>query len=269
MEDELLTTTFPSREELQRALNTLEALGWGYLPIDPTLPLRRVAVSALVMSRETRARLTEQAPGVIFSGWVEHRRAKATMPVGPAPEAPGACFQEAAIIVLQPCVADDTKIRLTAHVRGDLAPVLPYLNAVMQTASYTPTTETLAYMDRYRMIVLYPRRITIAKADEIVDAWLILERIRLLVEDTWRRRGEIEPCYETHKRPPALEIYRRLRGTNCGLRGEMTCMAFALRLWAGEVRVRQCTPVFLSEHETRRSALLEICSGLGIRDEEV
>jgi ArsR family metal-binding transcriptional regulator len=267
MEGELLTTTFPSREELERALSTLEALGCSYLRIDPTPPLSRVALSALVMSRETRARLAEQAPGIILSGWVEHRTANAKMPEGPAPEAPGACFQGAAIMVLQPCVADDTKIRLTAHVRGDLGPVLPYLNTVMQTASYTPTTETLAYMDRYRMIVLYPRRITIAKADEIVDAWLILERICILVEDTWNRRGEIEPCYETRKRPPALEIYRRLPGTNCGRCGEMTCMAFALRLWAGEVRVRQCTPVFLSEHETRRSALLEICSGLGIRGE--
>ena len=36
------------------------------------------------------------------------------------------------------------------------------------------------------------------------------------------------------KKPPALEILKRLPGTNCGRCGEMTCMAFALRVWAAE-----------------------------------
>ena len=167
-------------------------------------------------------------------------------------------------MVLQPCVADDTKIRLVTHLRGNLAPVLPYLNAVMQQASYTPGAETLTYMDQHRMVALYPRRITVAKADEIVDAWLTLERIRRVAEETWADRDRVTPCFERRKKPPALEIFKRLPGTNCGLCGEMTCMAFALRLGAGEVAVRQCTPVFLPEQDARRAALLEICAGLGV-----
>jgi ArsR family metal-binding transcriptional regulator len=114
---------------------------------------------------------------------------------------------------------------------------------------------------------LYRHRITIAKADEIVDAWLILDGIRLLVEKTWATRDAIEPSYETRKRPPALEIWRRLPGTNCGVCGERTCMAFALRLWAGGARLRQCGPVFVPEQTARRAALVEICAGLGISDE--
>jgi ArsR family metal-binding transcriptional regulator len=266
MGNELVLTTFPSRSEFDRAVAVLDTVGADYQRIDPTPPLARVAVPTLVMGRETRALLIDNAPGVVFSGWVEHRPATVAMPEGPEPTASGACFTRAAIMVLQPCVADETKIRLVAHVGGGLAPVLPYLNALMQQASYTPRSETLTYTEGDRMIALHPGRIAIAKADEIVDAWLALERIRRQVEETWAGRDCVTPCYETRKRPPALEIFKRLPGTNCGLCGETTCMAFALRVWAGKVSIRQCTPVFLPEQETRRSALLEICAGLGLAD---
>ena len=263
MEGELQTTTAATRAELERIVRALDACGLEYRRIEPAPALARVAFPALLMSREARMRLAERAPDLVFAGWVDYRPASAEMPEGPESEA-GPCFRSGAITVLQPCVADDTKIRLVAHLAGDLGPVLPYLNAVMQTASYTPAGDTLTYMDGHRMVVLYPRRVTIAKADEIVDGWLTLERIRRIAEQTWENRDRIEPCYEPRKKPPALEIFRRLPGTNCGLCGEMTCMAFALRLWAGEVVIRQCTPVFLPEQEERRAALQEICAGLGI-----
>ena len=263
MEGELLTTTAATRAELERIARALDACGFEHRRIEPAPALARVAVPALVTSREARMRLAERAPALVFAGWVEYRPAPVSMPEGPEPEA-GPCFESGAIAVLQPCVADDTKIRLVAHLAGDLGPVLPYLNAVMQTASNTPAGDTLTYMEGHCMVVVYPRRITIAKADEIVDGWLTLERIRRMAEQTWANRDGIEPCYETRKKPPALEIFKRLPGTNCGLCGEMTCMAFALRLWAGEVGIRQCTPVFLPEQDERRAALQEICAGLGV-----
>ncbi len=265
--DDLLTTTCPTLEELDRAMAALDRMGIPYRRIDPTPPLTRVALPALVVDREARARLAEYDPALIFSGWIEHRTPAARMPEGSRPETRGACFDRAAIMVLQPCVADDTKIRLTAHVRGDLGPVLPYLNAVVGTASYTPAADSLTYMNGHRMVALFRHRITIAKADEIVDGWLTLDGIRLLVEKTWAARAAIEPSYETRKRPPALEIWKRLPGTNCGVCGETTCVAFALRLWAGKTHVRRCSPVFVPEQAARREALLEMCAGLGLPDE--
>jgi len=266
MVNDLVTTTFPSHGELERAVAAIETAGADYERINPTPPLARVAVPALIMDWETRAYLTDVVPDVVFAGWIEHKQATIAMPEGPEPSPAGACFARAAIMVLQPCVADETKIRIVAHVGGDLAPVLPYLNAIMPQASFTPRSETLTYTEGDRMIALHPRRIAIAKADDIVDAWLTLERIRCTVEETWARRDRITPCYEIRKRPAALEIFKRLPGTNCGLCGERTCMAFALHLWGGKGSVRQCAPVFLPEQQARRAALLEICAGLGLAD---
>ncbi|MFH2121118.1 MAG: (Fe-S)-binding protein [Pseudomonadota bacterium] len=268
METDLLVTTFPVLTEFQRASTVQNAIGAACERIDPTPALSLVAVPALVMSREERATLESAAPDITFSGWVDYQIANSTMPDGPAPEETeqSGCFRRAAIMVLGPCVADYKKIRLIAHLEGDLGPLLPYLNAVLPQASYTPKAETLTFMDGYRMIALYPRRITIAKADEIVDAWLTLERIRFLAEQTWSDRDRIAPSFETRKKPPALEIFKRLPGTNCGRCGMPSCLAFAMHVWTGEAAVRLCLPVFEEDAKFAhlREPLLEICAGMGI-----
>lgn len=267
MSNDLLTTTFPSLEELQRAVDVLKRLGPQYDILKPTLPLSLVAVPALIMSREVRDSIESADPTIVCSGWVDYRASKAVMPDGPAPVVCGDCFHRAVIMVLGPCVADETKIRLIVHLEGDLGPVLPYLNAVIPNASYTPNADILTFMQEYRMVALYSNRITIAKADEIVDAWLTLEDIRQLTEKTWQDRNNIEPSFEIRRKPPALEIFKRLPGTNCRQCGEPTCLAFAVRVWLGEVSVCRCPPVFAENGNYRqlREALQEICAGMGIK----
>jgi ArsR family metal-binding transcriptional regulator len=166
-------------------------------------------------------------------------------------------------MLLAPCVADTEKVRIIAHTSGDLSQVFPYLNAEMQSACYNAHAPNLTFMDGYRMISLYSHRIAVAKPDEIVDAWRTLEMIRLKVNDVWRRRHEIEPCYELRARPPALEIFKRLPRTNCGECGELTCLAFASKVWLGQAAVDKCPPVFGGEYGHLKDALLEICQGLG------
>ncbi len=175
-------------------------------------------------------------------------------------------FGRAAVAVLAPCVADRAKIRIIAQLSGDVGPVLPYLNAEMDRASFSPQASVLTFMDGYRLVAVHPRRITVAKADDIVDAWRTLESIRRRVEDAWARRAEIEPSFETRERPPALEIFKRLPRTNCGSCHEPTCLAFAVKVWSGEATVTDCSPVFGPEgtYAGLRGALEEVCAGLGV-----
>ena len=270
MNADLFATTFPSREELNQAVAVLETMGADYELIEPSPALSLVALPALVMSREVRGRLEAATPTVVFSGWVDYRASRVEIPNGPTPKEGGVCFRRAAIMVLGPCVADETKIRLIAHLEGDLGPVLPYLNTVMPQASYTPAAETLTFMEGYRMVALYRQRITIAKADEIVDAWRTLDDIRRLVEQTWSDRNKIEPSFEIRRKPPAIEIYKRLPRTNCRQCGELTCLAFAVRVWTGETSVRLCLPVFAEGggHPRLREPLLDICGGMGVSTSE-
>ena len=153
-----------------------------------------------------------------------------------------------------------------AHVAGDLARALPYLNAVMDRASYNPRDSILTFMDGYRMVAIHPHRITVAKADEIVDAWRTLEEVRMRLETAWEARAQIEPSYETRARPPALEIFKRLPRSNCKACGEPTCLAFAVRVWSGDRPATDCLPVYAEggEKASLRGALDEVCGAMGL-----
>ncbi len=257
--------TFPRKCEFDKAQSCLDRLGLPYGIVSPEPGYRRVGMESLVLSPEARGRLFHEiGTEVVSAGWVDYRPAKVPVPATPPPSFEQDILGQCAIVVMGPCVADLAKIRLIAHISGNLAGVFPYLNAEKPGAMYCRDAETLTYMDGYRLVSLYAQRLTVAKADELVDAWRALESIRCLVNDIWRRRGSINPCWEMRRKPPALEIYRRLPGTNCRACGERTCMAFALRLWNGEVKPTLCVPVFSGEHNHLKAPLLEICSGLGV-----
>ena len=262
---DLMVTTLAREDGLEAALAVLVQRDLVCRMIRPVPALARVALPALVMGREERAVLEEclgdEHP---CAGWVEYRPTRREMPSGEAQEFSEDIFGTARIVTLQPCVADDTKIRVIADLSNDIGPVLPYLNAVVDNASYSGNGPSLSFMDGERMIVLRPRSISIAKADEIVDAWLCLERYRQTINDTWSRRAGIEPSFEARSKPNVIELIRRLPGTNCGMCGEMTCMAFAVKVCSGKAAIVECKPAFESTDSASRRALLEACAGMGI-----
>ena len=258
-------TTFPRRDEFEKAKASLARLALTYTVVSPQPAYARVGVKGLVLEPEARAKFI-QATGrqVVCSGWVDYQPAKMTVPAARPPAFAEDIFGTCAIMVLAPCVADLARIRLIVHLSGNLAPVFPLLNAEMPQAMFCEEAGTFTYMDEYRLISLYAQRITLAKADELVDAWRTLETIRCRVNETWQRRTAIAPCYELRRKPPALEIYKRLPGTNCRACGEKTCLAFALRLWNGEVKPSRCTPIFSGEHGHLKAPFLQICFSLGL-----
>lgn len=262
-----VTTTFPKREEFEKARARLDVLSLPYEVISPDPGFARVGAPALVVETEARAALTgRDADGFLCAGWVEYRPAQIDVPDEAPPAFEEDVFGEVRIMVLAPCVADATKIRLIAHLGGDLTEAFPYLNAEMGEASYNAKGPAFTFMDRYRLISMYPRRIAVAKADEIVDAWRTLEVLRRGANEVWARRAEIEPSHEMRQRPPALEIFKRLPGINCGACGEKTCLAFAVSLWNGAATPSQCKPVFSGEYGRMKEALLQVCAGLGVLD---
>lgn len=258
-------TTFAQHGEFEKARRTLNQLGLAYEAISPDPGYALVGAPSLAVGPEARSALAASAGAdLLCSGWVDYRPAKIAVPAVLPPEFEGDVFGRAAVMVLASCVADETKIRIVAHISGDLTDVFPYLNAEMKQASYNVHGPTFTFMDGYRMISAYPRRIAVAKADEIIDAWRVLEELRRQVNQVWTRRHEIEPSYERRKKPPALEIYKRLPQTNCGACGELTCLAFAVKVHGGALPVSLCTPVFSGESAHLREALTEIARALGV-----
>jgi ArsR family metal-binding transcriptional regulator len=256
---------FPNRAQFEKARAALESLSLSYHLISAEPGFGRVGVPSLVLEEDVyRTLYARCADAFTCAGWVTYRPATIRVPEQEPPSFPDDRFGQTAIMVLAPCVADPARIRLIAHLSGDLTEVFPYVNTEMPTACFNRNGPTFTFMDGHRMISLYPRRITVAKADEIVDAWRTLEAIRCRVNNTWARRAGIAPSYEMREKPPALEIFKRLPRTNCRACGELTCLAFAVKLWSGGGQVSRCQPVVAGAFAHLRPALLEICRGLGV-----
>ncbi len=262
-----LVTTFGSKEQFERGSAILDALGLPWEALTPAPGYRLVASPALVADETARASLARSGGHAFMcAGWVDYRRSQLQVPDCAPVRFAESLFDQAGIGVLAPCVADPSRIRVIAQVEGDLSPALPYLNALMERASYNPRASVLTYMDGYRLVSVQAHRITVAKADDIVDAWRTLEDVRHRVEAAWAARDSIVPSYETRERPPALEIYKRLPRTNCKLCGEPACLAFAVSVWRGDASVSECEPVYGEggRHADLREALEEVCAALGV-----
>ncbi len=264
-----VVVAFPARSEFEKARSRVDYMQLPYEVLSPDPGYSLVGAPALICDAQGLAGIQSgNDPQIIVSGWVDLKPAAAAVPQSPPEEFQENIFGKAVIMFFGPCMADETRIRLIAHLSGDLSPVLPYLNTELPAASYNPKSASLTFFDKHRLITLYPRRITIGKADDLVDGWRTLESLRVLANTVWARREFISPTYEMRARPPALEIYKRLPRTNCKVCGEQTCMAFATRLWRGEAAPSQCQPAFSPEYAHLRGALIEICRSLGVAELE-
>jgi ArsR family metal-binding transcriptional regulator len=254
---------FSTRGEFEKARALLAGLPLPYEVVSPDPGYSLLGAPALVCDSQGLSAI-QSDHGIICAGWTEYRSSNAQLLTQNPTRFEEDIFREAAIMFFGPCMADESRIRLIAHLSGDLRAVLPYVNSTMPQACFNAGPCTLTFMDGPRLISLYPRRVTIGKADDLVDGWRTLEEIRVLVNRIWARRSTIVPSYELRSKPPALEIYKRLPRTNCMACGERTCLAFAVSLWLGRASPSRCRPVFSDENASLRSALLEICQGLGV-----
>jgi ArsR family metal-binding transcriptional regulator len=166
---------------------------------------------------------------------------------------------------VEPCFADEAKIRLIARAPVDLSEILPYLNAVLSNATYIEKHPALTLTKGIRLITIYSRDVTIAKADDVQDAedtlaWLV-EKINYCDE----HRDEIEPVYEGKVKVKPLDIFSLLPQTNCRECGEQGCLAFSLLLLQEKHRLAECRLLYREEeYAGRRKRLEEVAAALGL-----
>ncbi len=159
---------------------------------------------------------------------------------------------------IEQCFADETRIRLIAHHEGDIGALLPYLNSIVKSAEYNPEVPVLTYKKGIRMISVYRDKIGIAKADDLLDAWLCLREIKQKIHYVCEHKDEITPNFDMYTPPSALDVYKLLPRTNCGECGRPTCMAFAAAVASGQTEPQECPILMSGEWADGRTELLEL-----------
>jgi len=131
------------------------------------------------------------------------------------------------------CRPEAQSVHLVAHLDQDISEVIPYLNAELGGFQYIKDPPSVSFKLHGKLIAIHSRRICINALSDQSEGEKIIEWLREEINDTWERRGEIQPCFESAPKPKVLEILRLLPKTNCGECGQPTCMVFASRVAEG------------------------------------
>lgn len=157
-------------------------------------------------------------------------------------------------------------IAVTAELSDDISEVLPYLNAIVKNAVYTPEAHHLNFRIDAGAISLMPREINVGQVACAEDGTKVLDYVKKLVNDTWERRASITPIYERKGEIKAKDILDFLPRTNCRDCGLPTCFAFAVALLKGQKRLQDCSALDRPEFAQDKEALARLLQ-TGISEE--
>jgi ArsR family metal-binding transcriptional regulator len=110
-------------------------------------------------------------------------------------------------------------------------------------------------MDAGHIVGIYPRRITITDVAGLDEASELCARYFAAIRDVEAGRSSITPVLRKRSTVTVLDILRALPGTNCGVCGAATCMAFAAGVFRREALIAACLP--LGDTPERLEALLD------------
>ena len=166
--------------------------------------------------------------------------------------------------VVEPgCAPGSGRYGLQVDVKDDISPVFPYLNATLNETRYDHQNCILIWREDNKAFALRPHEIKIVLADGLKNATDYSDSARDIVErinNVWRRRQLITPCFTEKGRPSVMEIYKLLPRTNCRQCGYPTCLVYAADLRDGKTKLENCIPILKSEYAGNKQRLIGLLS---------
>jgi len=154
-------------------------------------------------------------------------------------------------------------IAVKAELSDDVSEALPYLNAVVKNAVYTPEAHHLNFRLDAGAISLTPCQINVGQVACEEDAVKTLDYVKGLINDVWEKRTSITPVYQRKGEIKAKDILDFLPRTNCRDCGLPTCFAFAMALLKGQKRLQDCAALTKPEFAQDKEALATLLQTTG------
>jgi ArsR family metal-binding transcriptional regulator len=166
-------------------------------------------------------------------------------------------------ILTPPCEPGAERFFAKARLSVDITEVLPYLNSVLDGASFTPAAKALTWDKDGHKVAFHAHEIDISGIESRQWAEDAVTELVGMINGTWERRDELTPSYEAPQPVTPMAVYRQLPQTSCGLCGEATCFNFALKLAASQKELRDCPPLFEPQHAGNLAALQTALAAAG------
>ncbi len=170
---------------------------------------------------------------------------------------------------VQPCLADNKKVRIIAEFNVDLTPILEILFLHLRNANYSKNlacvttkmagqTTTVFGSGRVAMTYLRDEQEAIDKLKELSD---VFSRASAYL----KVNGPVSPgLVEGKENLNAIQIHKLLPKTDCGDCNESGCFAFAVLLMNGERDIDDCGPLKLRENADRREELVRLIQPINL-----
>jgi ArsR family metal-binding transcriptional regulator len=168
---------------------------------------------------------------------------------------------------ISPCQADPEKIKVIGKIDvPNLEKIMPYLARIIPNATYSEKDGWIVFKKGLRIITIYKDSfVAMTYITDENEALEILKSIKEKAREAWEKRDQIDlskPLKDTSV--TVLDIYKLLPKTNCKECGELTCMAFAVKILNSEKNIRECKPLFREErYQKFATELLDLLTRAG------
>jgi len=157
------------------------------------------------------------------------------------------------------CLAEPGKIVVIGEPSIELNYILPYLANLPGVLGYKPDIPVLTFRRKPGFMTIYSDEVIFTQVLDNETGQQLFDSLVQAINATWSRKDELQPVTEIRKPTRHLDLYELLPKTNCKKCGELTCLAFASKLFIREVDPEACLPLFEDEgHMEKRDILLSL-----------
>jgi ArsR family metal-binding transcriptional regulator len=143
-------------------------------------------------------------------------------------------------IIRAKCNPQFESVHCIAHLSRDIRDVLPYLNTVLGGYTYIDDPPSVTFKLHGKLITVHAQEIAVNALQDEREADKVLTWLQQQINETWERRDEILPSFESLPRPRIIEVLKLLPKTNCKKCGQPTCMVFATLVAEGAKVPEDC-----------------------------
>ncbi|AKB33887.1 hypothetical protein MSSIH_3197 [Methanosarcina siciliae HI350] len=153
---------------------------------------------------------------------------------------------------LSPCIADSSRLRVSANMTPPLGGILKLLEPLFPRSNYSDRKDSLIIQKGEIIITIYGSgKVSIRMIKNEDEAKEELESLKSIINEAIAKG--VVPAPREKIKVDLTEVYKYLPQTNCGKCGEQGCYSFAIKLMARQVALDRCTlhkePEYKSNHE--------------------
>jgi ArsR family metal-binding transcriptional regulator len=139
-----------------------------------------------------------------------------------------------------PCIADSSKLRVTANMAPPLGGALKILEPIFPKGNYSTAKDSLIIKSGEIIITIFGSgKVSMRMVKNKDEAREELENLKNIINKTISKGVVPAPREKINVR--LMDIYKYLPQTNCGRCGEQGCYSFAIKLMAGQITLEKCT----------------------------